>query len=459
MESERARTAPPTGSFRTAPSDTTRGRRTPDRVPAIAYPRCLLIQSSSQPPPYVGRDDLVNEIEIDLRSNAVVTLAGIGGVGKTRLSQQVGAQVLPQYEDGVWFVDLAPLSRAEGVDSAVARVLAVAERTTEDTGTTIAQALRDRHVLTILDNCEQVTPKVASLVEHVIASAPAVRFMATSREPLGVYGERVVRLSGLDENASISLFVARAAEAGRTLDLDADRDVLGELCRRLDGLPLAIELAAARSRSMTPAEILERIDERFRILRGNERRVPRHRTLESMVDWSYQLLSEEERLLLNRLAVFVGSFDLSSAEEVCVDGQIDRGAVDDVLDRLVDKSLVAASLSRDGTRFRLLETVRQFAIGQLESSGESDSMRDRHVHFFTQRGQTLAARIHGAAMAAASDAIAFDLDNIDAAIDRLGDQKRHDEKAQLVSALSLFTKDADTKGCDQYSMSIPERVA
>ncbi|MDP3983886.1 MAG: adenylate/guanylate cyclase domain-containing protein [Acidimicrobiia bacterium] len=402
-------------------------------------------------PAYIGRDDLVDEIEADLRSTALVTLAGIGGVGKTRLSQQVGAQVLPQYEDGVWFVDLAPLSRAEAVDSAVARVLAVAERTTEEVGTTVAQALRDQHLLTILDNCEQVMPKVASLVEQVIGSAPAARFLVTSRESLGVYGEKVLRLSGLDENSAVSLFVARAAEAGASIDLDADRAVIAELCRRLDGLPLAIELAAARSRSMTPAEILERVDGRFLIFLGNERRIPRHRTLEAMVDWSYQLLTDEERTLLNRLAVFVGSFDLASTEEVCADDRLDRFAVDDLLDRLVDKSLVAATSSSDATRFRLLETVRQFATQQLASSGEADLVRDRHVRFFTQRAQTLGARIHSDQMAEASAAVAFDVDNLDAAIDRLGDQQRHEEKAQLVSALSLFwLTTAPTAGRQRY---------
>jgi predicted ATPase/class 3 adenylate cyclase len=389
-------------------------------------------------PAYVGREDLVEEIESDLHSNALVTIAGIGGAGKTRLAQQVGAQVLPRYHDGVWFVDLAPLSRAEAVDAAVARALGVAERTTEEVATTLSEALRDRQLVTILDNCEQVAPSVAHLAEQVIGTAPAIRLIATSREPLGVYGEKVVRLSGLDEEAAVSLFVARAGEAGQVLDLNAQREVIGELCRRLDGLPLAIELAAARTRSMTPQEILNRVDERFQVLRGTDRRIPRHRTLEAMVDWSYRLLTDEERLLLDRLAVFVGSFDLTSAEAVCADERLDRFAVDETIDRLVDKSLVAAAVSAEGTRFRLLETVRGFALRQLDAAGEGDRMREGHVTFFAQRAQTHLARIHGEHMAAASAAIASDIDNLEAAIDRLGDQHRHEEKAQIVTALALF---------------------
>jgi len=389
-------------------------------------------------PAYVGREEVVDEIEGYLRSNPLVTIAGIGGAGKTRLSQQVGAQVLPQFEEGVWFVDLAPLGRTEAVDSAVARVLGIAERTSEEVGITIADALHDQQLLIVLDNCEQVTASVAILEERVTATAPGVRCLATSREPIGVYGEKVVRLVGLDEDSAVSLFVARADEAGGKIDLELQREVIGELCRRLDGLPLAIELAAARSKSMTPAELLERIDERFRILKGSERRIPRHRTLEAMVDWSYRLLTDEERLLLNRLAVFVGSFDLASTEEICADDRIDRIAIDELLDRLVDKSLVAASSAPEGIRLRLLETVRQFAARLLAESGEADMFGEAHVRFFSRRARTLAARIHGANLAEASAATAFDLENLNAAIDRLGDQGRHNEKAQMVSSLALF---------------------
>lgn len=388
-------------------------------------------------PTYVGREDLVDEIEDLLLKSPIVTLAGIGGVGKTRLAQQVGAQVLPHYDDGVWFVDLAQLRTGEAVLSSVAHTLAVRQRPTEDIMKTLSTTLRDRKTVIILDNSEQITAVVAELVEGIAGQAPDVRFIVTTRAPLGVYGEKVIRLEGLDPDASFALFGERAAEAGRRIDSTSDRQVIEELTEHLDGLPLAIELAAARTRSMSPTEILERVDQRFRILKGSDRRVDRHRTLEAMVDWSYGLLGEDEALLLDRLSVFVGSFDLASVEEVCSDDPLDRMDLIDLLDGLVDQSLVSVEPSDGITRYRLLETVQQYAARRL-SEAEEEALRDRHVRYFSGRAQTLDARLQGHALASASVELGFDNDNLNAAIDHLTHRGRNDEKAQIVTALSVY---------------------
>jgi predicted ATPase/class 3 adenylate cyclase len=389
-------------------------------------------------PVYVGRDDLITGLESDLKATPVITLAGTGGIGKTRLAQQLGAQVLPHYDDGVWFVDLAPLGTAEAVHSAVARTLGIPERATEPVLVTLVAGLRAKKTLLILDNCEQVSGIAASLVEEITAAAPGVRIIATSREPLGVYGEKVCRLDGLEEESAIALFVTRAAEAGRDVDSATERDVIVELNRRLDGLPLALELAAARTRSMAPAEVLDRLDERFGLLRGSGRRVERHRTLEAMVDWSYGLLDEDEALLLNRLSIFVGSFDLRSVEAVCADDRLDEVDIADLIDWLVAKSLVAADLSGGTTRYRLMETIHAYAARHLAETGEVDTLRDRHMRYFSQRGQALAAAFERVDLVAGAAALGFDIDNLNEAIDRLTEQGRHAEKAQIVTALGLY---------------------
>ena len=274
----------------------------------------------------------------------VVTLTGSGGVGKTRAAIEIGWLVVDEFVDGVWLVELGPIADADLVHTGIAAVLGVRPQP----GMTVVESIVDwcygRRMLLVLDNCEHVLDPVAEITAAIAAACPTVTIVATSREPLGVDGEIVVRVPSLEEVYGIELFVLRAMAADSSFEpTDADREVIAEICRRLDGIPLAIELAAARIRSLTPTELLARLDDRFRLLRGGGRGgLERHRTLRTTVAWSYQLLSSDEQLLFDRLSVFAGTFDLAAAEAICAGDGLDDTDIVDLLGDLVDKSMVIA---------------------------------------------------------------------------------------------------------------------
>ncbi len=415
---------------------------TADRLPRDFPPlRTLEAYASNLPhnlPSYVGREDLVAEIESELMVSPLITLAGIGGIGKTRLAQQVGAQVLPYYRDGAWFVDLSGVREEEEFCPVLARVLSVKEQSTEPLATTLGVELRHKQLLLILDNCEQATGVIAEFAETIIRDAPEVRILATSRQQLGVQGERLWRLTGLDDDAALALFVQRAADAGGRVDVVADRQTIIELCRHVDGLPLAIELAAARTKMMSPAQILDKVGQRFRLLKADDRRSERHQTLQAMIDWSYEMLTDEQKTVLNRLAVFVGEFDLTSVEKVITDDELDEFAVIDTLDELVSRSLVNVDQTGEVSRFQLLETVREYAVNLLAESGEVAAVLERHTDYFSSRARSLGDRLAGADAEGASVEFAFEITNIDEVLDRLRDAGRFDEMAQLASSLSTY---------------------
>ena len=314
----------------------------------------------------------------------VVTLTGSGGVGKTRAAIEIGWLVVDEFIDGVWLVELGPIADRDLVVTGIASVLGVRPQP----GTTVVESIVDwcygRRMLLVLDNCEHVLDPVAELTAAIVAGCPTVTMVATSREPLGVDGEIVVRIPSLEEIYGIELFVMRATAADSSFEpSDADREVIGVICRRLDGIPLAIELAAARIRSLTPTELLARLDDRFRLLRGGGRGgLERHRTLRATVAWSYQLLSSDEQLLFDRLSVFAGTFDLAAAEAICAGDGLDDTDIVDLLGDLVDKSMVIAVRSQRGTRYRLLETLRQFGEERLDERGTTARLRDAHLAYF-----------------------------------------------------------------------------
>jgi predicted ATPase/class 3 adenylate cyclase len=327
---------------------------------------------------FVGRANELAAIGRLVSEHRLVTLTGVGGCGKTRLALEVARAMAGQFRDGVRFVDLAVVTDPDGVVDAAARALGLVERPgVDDPVVRVAEHLRGRAMLCLLDNCEHVIDACGELAEAVLARPGASRVVATSREPLGVPGEQVFLVPSLDPGTEgVELFARRASEARSGFDLDATTAVtVARICERLDGIPLAIELAAARVGQLAPAQLLERLSDRFRLLTGGRGRVPRHQTLGATVDWSHDLLDEQERVLLRRLAVFPASFPLEGAEAVT--------AVGDVLGlgSLVTKSLVHVVEDGDRFRYRLLETVRLYATEKLVAAGEADELRKRHAHW------------------------------------------------------------------------------
>jgi predicted ATPase/class 3 adenylate cyclase/DNA-binding CsgD family transcriptional regulator len=346
---------------------------------------------------FVGRDLQLVEVRNLLTDNRLVTLTGAGGAGKTRLAVEVANRVADEYDDGVWYVDLAPITDPYVVPVTVGRALGLPDQPGRSTMATLLQFVRDRQLLVLLDNCEHLLDACADLVVALLGAAPALTVLATSREPVGVAGEvswRVPSLSLADE--AIELFTDRARRVRPDFSAGDSVATVSEICIRLDGLPLAIELAAARVRALSLTEILNGLHDRFRLLTGGARTVVRRQqTLRASVDWSHALLTQPERVLFRRLAVFWGGFDLDAARSVAGHDQVERYQVMDQLSLLVDKSLVVANDSEGRTRYRLLETVRQYAQEKLGESGEADSVRARHRDYYTAMAAALDAPAGG----------------------------------------------------------------
>jgi predicted ATPase len=325
-----------------------------------------------------------------LKAHRLMTLTGVGGVGKTRLALEVAARLVDEFLDGVWFFELAAVTDPAAVPDAVAAVLGITQQPGKTVTESVASALEGRSRLLVFDNCEHVVDSVADLVEAILAASATVTILATSREGVGVSDEQLWRVPSLDvnsgtESAAVNLFVDRAQSVVSDFSLaqPGEADAVVEICRRLDGIPLAIELAASRMASMTASEVRDRLDQRFRLLVGSRRGLARHQTLRHAVAWSYDHLSEEEKSLLDRCSVFAGGFDLESA--CAVMGSDDDFATLDLLDALVRKSLLVADRSSGRTRFSMLETIRQFAEDQLVAGGAAAETRSAHARYFAGR--------------------------------------------------------------------------
>jgi predicted ATPase/class 3 adenylate cyclase/DNA-binding CsgD family transcriptional regulator len=344
---------------------------------------------------FVGRQAEIKGIRESLADNRLVTLTGAGGAGKTRLAVQVAASIASEFDDGVWYVDLAPVTDPDVVSVTVARTLGLPDQPGQPTMDVLLRFIRDRQMLMLLDNCEHLLDASAELIIGLLGACPALTLLTTSREPIGVSGEvswRVPSLSLADE--AIDLFSDRARRTKPEFRVTADNaETVAEICRRLDGLPLAIELAAARVRALSATEILDSLHDQFRLLTGGARTaVRRQQTLRASVDWSHALLSGPEQVLFRRLAVFYGGFDLDAARAVAgEDGEMQRYHVLDQLSLLVDKSLVIADDTPHGTRYRLLETVRQYAQEKLHESSEGNDVRARHRDHYTATAAQLDA--------------------------------------------------------------------
>ena len=360
---------------------------------------------------FIGHEEDLEEYAALLNQARLLTLTGIGGCGKTRLAIKLGETVLPSFPAGVWFVDLAPLSDAERVPLTVATTLGIRKQADQPRIETLCEHLASRQMLLVLDNCEHLTAACAALAQRLLTAAPGVRVLATSREGLNVPGERTVTVRslalpaigsehvvpGLESCEAVRLFVERARLAVTKFSLDATTaPAVAEICRRLDGIPLAIELAAARVKVLSVEEIRVRLDDRFRLLTGGRTTgLARQQTLLAAIQWSYDHLAPDEQRLLRLLSVFTGGWTLAGAVRVIGD-QVDEYEVLDLLTRLVDRSLVTIERIVGGTtRYAMLETVRQYAQERLNQSGEGDAARTRHLEFFVALAEEAEPKLSG----------------------------------------------------------------
>lgn len=360
---------------------------------------------------FVGREQEMDEIRGLLRSVRLVTLTAMGGTGKTRLSLQVGADLIDEFADGVWFVELAPLSDARLVPQALATILGIKEQPDESITSTVVKRVGDKEMLLILDNCEHLVTACAELCEALLSSCPGVRILASSRELLRIAGETAYRVPSLplpdpkaiphaesvSRYAAVRLFVDRALAVKVSFQVtDANAPGVASICQRLDGIPLALELAAARLRSMSVEELNQRLDKRFHVLTGGSRTaLPRQQTLRALIDWSYDLLNTIEQAMLRRLAVFVGGWALQAAERVCAGEDVGEDEVLDLLDSFVDKSLVIAEERAGVTRYRMLETVHEYARERLNEARDGDAVPARHLEFYLALAEEAGAALTG----------------------------------------------------------------
>lgn len=367
--------------------------------------------------PFIGGEVLLGEIAEQLRVGSVVTLTGTGGVGKTRAAIEFGHHHLADFDQGVFFVELAPVSGTGAVIGAVASALPIVPGGEQSLLETLLDWIGERCVLLVIDNCEHLVAEVADLVEKLIARCSNLKILATSREALGVHSERVHRVPSLDaDGAAVELFCERARATDATFIPEGHRDVLVQICARLDGIPLAIELAAARIRSLSAEELLERLRDRFRLLRGSGRgTLDRHQTLRATVSWSYRLLTEDERRFFDRSSVFAGGFDLRAAETVCGFDPIDTVDVIDLVSSLVDKSMIVADRGAVRMRYRLLETLRQYGEDQMELRGETALLRDRHAAYYADLTAELDQLSRGARQIEGEARMSIEWDNLRAA--------------------------------------------
>jgi predicted ATPase/DNA-binding NarL/FixJ family response regulator len=340
---------------------------------------------------FVGRRAELAAVSTLLRGRRLVTLTGVGGSGKTRLAARLAADQAARWPDGVWWVELEAVTDPAQVAGVAAATIGVLVEPVQGSLRSLTVQLRDRRTLVCLDNCEQVLEGAAEVAQALLRSGAEVTVLTTSREPLGVAGETVWQVPPLSEDDALALFLERASlvRPGFTLDASGEAAVR-TMCRRLDGIPLALELAAAWLRTLTPRQIAAGLDDRFALLvRGPRSAVPRHQTLEASIEWSHALLAEPDRVVFRRLAVFAGGFGLEAARAVAAGGAVARDDVLDALGRLVDKSLVVAE-ERDGeARYRLLETIRQYATDRLVGAGEAAATRDRHLAWFLAFAEAL----------------------------------------------------------------------
>jgi predicted ATPase/DNA-binding CsgD family transcriptional regulator len=389
---------------------------------------------------FVGRQAEMAEVRQSLNDNRLVTLTGAGGSGKTRLAIEIAAQLTTNFGDGVWYADLSPITNPDVVPVTVARTFGLPDQPGRSPMETVVRFLSDRKVLLLLDNCEHLVDASGQMVVALLNACQELTILTTSREPIGLAGEVTWRVPSLSvDDAAIELFTDRAQHARPGFRITGDEAALvAEICRRLDGMPLAIELAAARVRALSLQQIAGSLNDRFRLLTGGARTaVRRQQTLRASVDWSHALLTEPERALFRRLGVFTGGFDLDAAQAVGAATEIEGYQVLDLLTLLVDKSLVIAEEASGAMSYRLLETMRQYSLEKLSESAEADAVRNRHCDHYTVMSAHLASQLKDNDERII-DWAEVEIDNLRAAFEWSRERSELERALRLASALQRF---------------------
>ena len=390
---------------------------------------------------FVGRKREIRRVRSLVTGVRLLTLIGPGGSGKSRLALAVASGSIPRFDDGVFLVELAPLVESRLVLRALAEEFDLPDRLGRPLIATVSDHLRAKEVLLLLDNCEHVVAEVSSLVDSLLRVCPRLHVLATSRVALGIQGEQVWTVPQMTPSEAIALFAERAADAAAGFDIDDDNEATAaEICQRLDGMPLAIELAAARLKTLSLKQVAGRLTHRFKLLTGSTRpTLPRHHTLEATMEWSYDLLTTPARRLWCRTAVFAGGFDLPAAEAICSDDRLEQGEILDRITELVDNSILQVHGSGETRRFHMLETVREYGRLKLEQAGEAPTMQRRHLHWFLELATRAEPEWRGPNQRTLLDRVGADLDNIRAALEfSRSDPSLIGDGLQLASSLWLF---------------------
>jgi predicted ATPase/DNA-binding SARP family transcriptional activator len=405
-------------------------RQDPPADAVSARPRMSLPRRTTS---FIGRTDDVAHVVDLLRERSLVTLTGVGGVGKTRLALEAVAQAGEHFADGVTLCEFAPLDDGAAVGHTVAAALRLQQRHGLGIEETVIDYLRTRNQLLVLDNCEHVLDAAARLIDMIVANCPAVVVLATSREAIGVAGEHIWSVSPLPLSEATELFADRARASRPDFGLEHEPvGAVAEICRRVDGLPLAIELAAARMRAMSSLDVARRLDG-LRLLRGGARAIPRQQSLDATIDWSYRLLNEAEQQLFSRLSVFAGGFDLDAAHAVC--GAADEDDTLDLVTGLVEKSMVTSRAAGDGTRYTVLEMLRAYGRDRLGENGGDETPASRHAQYYTELAERAAAGMHSADERLWVDRLLPDYDNLRVAFEHTLSHQDVDTALRLVTSL------------------------
>jgi predicted ATPase/class 3 adenylate cyclase len=427
-----------------------------------SFPNNLPAQLTS----FIGREKEISDVKRELSDHRLITLTGSGGTGKTRLSLQVASELLDQFPHGIWFVELAPLSDLELIPQAVLSTIGLNEQAGKPAMDLLVEYLRDRRSLIVLDNCEHLIDASAKVAHALLKAAPELKILASSREALGVRGElsypvpslsspdikKLPQVEKLSQYEAVRLFIDRASLVLPNFVVDKDNaPFIAQICYRLDGIPLAIELAAARVKMLSVEQISNRLDDRFRLLTGGARTaLPRQQTLRALIDWSYDILSEDERLLLCRFSVFSGGWSIEAAEEICAGDNIDSYDVLELLTQLVNKSLVFVTerpetdlkpLSSQGDlRYRLLETIKQYGREKLMEAGEAETIRARHFEYYLKMARQLLSEFFGPKELVWMVWLDEEWDNIRAAVE-WSLESRPDAGLEMVNCLGYLSLD------------------